>query len=231
MDATFGHDRSDFELAGLRRGQLERLRDGLGRRNGAEAIRQPAWTFHDYPFNVYARPALVLRTLEGLVGPRTVARIMRTYAERWRYRHPSSDDFYAVASEVAGRDLRPFFRQAVESPAIVDYVLGDIRTRAGRTVVEVRRVGDLEAPVDVAFKFAGRPLERRRWDAAARTSHFVFDYDTPLEWADVDPDRRIAVDADWMNNGRSLKPDRRVPASLTARWLLVVEQVLGWLAF
>ena len=41
---------------------------------------------------------------------------MRTYSERWRFRHPSSDDFYAVASEVAGRDLVWFFGPAARAP-------------------------------------------------------------------------------------------------------------------
>ena len=59
-----------------------------------------------YGFNSYAKPELV-RTLEGHLGERTMARVMRTCPERWRYGHPSSDDFYAVVNEVAGRDLRP----------------------------------------------------------------------------------------------------------------------------
>ena len=45
-----------------------------------------------------------------------MARVMRTYHERWRFRHPTSDDFYAVVAEVAGRDARWFFDQAVERP-------------------------------------------------------------------------------------------------------------------
>ena len=48
-----------------------------------------------------------LATLERMLGEETMARVMRTYHERWRFRHPGSRDFYAVASEVAGRDGRP----------------------------------------------------------------------------------------------------------------------------
>ena len=160
-----------------------------------------------------------------------MARILRAYVERWRYRHPSSDDFYAVASEVAGRDLRPFFTQTIESPAVVDYELGTIETGRGYTTVTARRYGDLQMPVDVAFKFEGRPVERRRWDGAARTARFAFTYDERLEWADVDPDRTVALDVSWLNNGRRVAPDRRAPAAMTSRWLLAVQQVLEWLAF
>ena len=91
-----------------------------------------------------------------------MARIMRAYVERWRFGHPSSDDFYAVASEVAGRDLRPFFAQTIESPAVVDYELGTIETAPGYTAITARRYGDLQMPVDVAVKFEGRPVEFQR---------------------------------------------------------------------
>ena len=51
---------------------------------------------------------------------------MRTYHERFRFGHPSSDDFFAVASEVAGRDLRDFFRQVIESPGVLDDAVIDV---------------------------------------------------------------------------------------------------------
>ncbi len=195
-------------------------------------IRQPSWSYDTgYVFNAYGRPSLTLRTLEGLLGHRTMARVMRTYAERWRFRHPASDDFYRVASEVAGRDLTPFFRQTIESPAVIDYAVGAITQGHGSTVVTVRREGDLQIPIVVAFKFAGRPVERRTWDGVARWTRFTFGDAEPLEWVDVDPDRKVALDVSWLNNGRVVASDRRAPVAMTSRWLLAVQQVLSWLAF
>jgi hypothetical protein len=232
LDEMLGPRRSFMELAGIRIGDLDYQRFGLSRRRSSEQIRQPSWTYDTgYAFNSYGRPALTLRTLERLLGSRTMARVMRTYAERWRFGHPSSEDFYRVASEVAGRDLTPFFRQTIESPAVIDYAVGDIAHEDRYTAVTVRREGDLQMPVAVAFKFAGRPVERRTWDGVARWTRFTFTYPERLEWVDVDPDRDVALDVSWLNNGRTVAPDRRPPVAMTARWLLVVQQVLGWLAF
>ncbi len=232
LDEMLGPRRSFMELAGIGVGDLDYQRFGLSRRRGGEQVRQPSWTYDTgYAFNSYARPALTLRTLERLIGSRTMARVMRTYAERWRFGHPSSDDFYRVAGEVAGRDLTPFFRQTIESPAVIDYAVGDIAQEEGYAAVTVRREGDLQMPVAVAFKFAGRPVERRTWDGVARWTRFSFAYREPLEWVDVDPDRDVALDVSWLNNGRTVAPDRRAPVALTSRWLLIVQQVLGWLAF
>jgi hypothetical protein len=232
LDDLVGADRSFLELAGLRLGDRDYQRLANHRGRGFEMIRQPSWSYEaGYAFNAYGRPSLTLRTLEGFLGHQTMARVMRTYAERWRFRHPSSDDFYRVASEVAGRDLTPFFRQTIESPAVVDYAVGAITEGSRYTAVTVRREGDLQLPVSVAFKFAGRPVERRTWDGAARWTRFAFDYAERLEWVDVDPDRRVVLDVSWLNNGRVVAADRRAPVAMTSRWLLAVQQVLSWLAF
>ena len=232
LDAMLGRDRSFLELAGLRIGDLDYQRFGLSKSRGFEMIRQPSWTYDTgYAFNSYARPALTLRTLTSVLGEITMARVMRTYAERWRFRHPASEDFYRVASEVAGRDLTPFFRQTIESPAVIDYSVGAIDREPGYTAVSVRRAGDLQIPIVVAFKFAGRPIERRTWDGVARWTRFTFTNAERLEWVDVDPDRRVALDVSWLNNGRAIAADYRAPVAMTSRWLLTVQQVLAWLSF
>jgi hypothetical protein len=48
---------------------------------------------------------------------------------------------------------------------------------------------------------------------------------------DVDPDRKVALDVSWLNNGHVVKTDRRAPVAMTSRWLLAVQQVLSCLAF
>ena len=95
-------------LFGLRLGELEVARAHEPADAAARAsIRQPSWTYlDDRQLRLLLRTRsreLVLGTLEGLLGEQTMARVMRTYHERWRFGHPSSDDFYAVASEVSGR--------------------------------------------------------------------------------------------------------------------------------
>jgi hypothetical protein len=232
LDEMLGPQRSFLELAGLRIGDLDYQRFGYSRSRGTEMIRQPSWSYDTgYAFNSYARPALTLRTLARVLGRRTMARVMRTYAERWRFGHPSSDDFYRVASEVAGRDLTPFFTQTIESPAVIDYAVGPIDQEDGYAAVTVRREGDLQIPIVVAFKFAGRPVERRTWDGVTRWTKFTFTYPERLEWVDVDPDRDVALDVSWLNNGRVVAADRRAPVAMTSRWLLVVQQALAWMAF
>ena len=53
-----------------------------------------------YGDQAYSKPELTLRTLEKLLGPKW-PRVMRTYHQRWRFKHP--DAFVEYAAAVARR--------------------------------------------------------------------------------------------------------------------------------
>jgi Peptidase family M1 domain len=83
-------------------------------------------TTSDYDENSYARPELALRQLEFTLGPDTFAKVMRTYVERWAFKHPGTADFFAVAQEVSGRDLSGFEQLFFHGTAGLDLAVADI---------------------------------------------------------------------------------------------------------
>ena len=85
-----------------------------------------AWEYRTpeaYRLNAYGNPSLSLLTLEGLVGDETMTRILRTYARRYRFAHPSSEDFIQVVNEVTGQDYRWFFDETWYSSNLCDYAV------------------------------------------------------------------------------------------------------------
>ncbi len=90
-----------------------------------------AWEhpFGDYGKVTYAKTATMLATLEGLVGTDTMWQILKTYYERWRFKHPTSRDFIAIAEEVSGKDLNWFFDQFLYDSKAVDYEVNRIVNR------------------------------------------------------------------------------------------------------
>jgi len=63
-----------------------------------------AWKFRNglsYGAVTYGKSATLLGTLEGMIGRDTMDEAMRTYFERYRFKHPTTEDFLRTVEEVA----------------------------------------------------------------------------------------------------------------------------------
>ncbi len=262
----YGETATLIDFFGLRLGEVDSIRLQNGPELRFNAVLQPAWEYiprEAYGFYAYAKPELLLFTLENRIGIQTMARIMRTFQERWRFRHPCTDDFFSVANEISGRDLSGYFDQVVKGTGILDYEVGeaasdkvpvhfgvfekegkpvtinresalkDVREadksgkRPFETKVVIRRRGEVILPVELAFKFEGQALERATWDGRDRTVEYRFTRPGRLEWVNVDPDRKVLLDVDWLNNARRLKSDRRVSTRWGATYLFWIQNLIA----
>jgi hypothetical protein len=195
MEIGYGRDTALVDFLGVRVGAVDVIRaQNAGGGFRYDTVRQPSWSYTpgSYSFYSYTKPEILLRTLEGLLGEQTMARVMRTYHERWRFRHPSSDDFYAVANEVSGQDLTWFFEQAVEGTQVLDYEIASVSTRPAakargyledggkRSLVQQEKArGDAG---DEAGPFESTVLVRRRGE-------FVAPVEIALKFAGAPPER------------------------------------------
>ncbi|MFQ5632690.1 MAG: M1 family aminopeptidase, partial [bacterium] len=94
-----------------------------------------AWEYYNgnsYGVNSYSKPGIVLTTLQNYLGKETMLKIMRTYVERWRFKHPKTQDFIDIANEVSGQDLSWYFDQAFFSNAVLDYSVDAVFSRSVR---------------------------------------------------------------------------------------------------
>lgn len=267
MELGYGRDASFVDFLGLGLGAVEadRLQNSPERRY--DQIATLAWKFsrNQYGFNAYARPALMLETLEGLLGTETMARVMRTYHERFRFGHPRGADFYAVAEEISGRQLDNFFAQTVESPGVLDPAILDLtsepaqhargrvvengkeidideekaveleraadenETRGFRSVLELRQRGEVILPVDVELIFDGKEPERRLWDDGQRWAKWEFERPEKLLEVRLDPDGKLVLDADRLNNERRLEPEPAAARKLATGFLFWLQQGMALL--
>ena len=107
--------------------QLSRAADAgrFGYLDNAEADMQATPTYRYWPGTgvaiTYSKTALWLHTLERRLGWPVLQRIMSTYFERWKFRHPRPADFFAVVNDVSGQDMTWFFDQAYRSSNVFDY--------------------------------------------------------------------------------------------------------------
>lgn len=111
-------------LSPLQQRQYARLGPILDR--GQDRIWRKAWKFRDifsYFVNSYPKSVSVLWQLQTELGEDVMAQLMRTYFQRWRFRHPDTRDFIEVAEEVSGRELDWFFDQLLFGTGTLDYAV------------------------------------------------------------------------------------------------------------
>ncbi len=102
---------------------------GAAKRRYDSPIVRDSWKYRtsdDYGENSYFRTQLALRQLELMLGPEVFATVLRTYVQRWAFKHPTTADFFAVAKEVSGRDLSGFEQTFFHGTAGLDLAVSDI---------------------------------------------------------------------------------------------------------
>jgi len=79
---------------------------------------------------VYSRSVLSFHDLGSLVGEEAIARAMREYYRRWRFRHPSTADLQAVLAEATGKKeiVDRWFDEQVYSASTIDDRLESIES-------------------------------------------------------------------------------------------------------
>ena len=214
-------------------------------RDPQDALGQNSWArFSDASFgSVYFRGATMLRDLEARWGAAVMAKAMRTYYQRWKFRHPSTADFAAVLSEVsndAEHVQRVFGQNIYASGVMDDRVTGltsveldasDARKSAAarfETLAVVRHFG-VSQPQTLRVRFADGSTQSQAWQSQAWQSQAGRVSDASTRWhrlqffsraqavsAELDPQQRYFLDQSQIDNTRTLTADTQA----SSRWWL-----------
>ena len=203
----------------------------------------------------YHKAALMLHTLERLHSWEVMQRVLSTFFNRWKFRHPAPEDFFDVLREVTGQDHKEFIEQVYTQSNTFDYAIERLTSdniawrgfndtpkgqvfeqhtldKLYRTVVVARRIGSGYFPVDVVVHFSDGHQERERWDGQARWQTFTFDRPARAVSAQIDPERVLLLDTNFTNNSRALEPAAdRAAAKWSWRWMIWLQDLLMTYAF
>jgi hypothetical protein len=224
-----------------------------------DVLASDSWKFRDrksYGAHIYSKTALTLATLERLLGTPAMDKALRLYADRWRFRHPTTRDFVAAVNDSTGRDWRWFFDRTFFSSGIVDYAVAEAESapstparglfeKDGKLVNEppaglakargwnsqatIVRSGDVAMPVDVLLRFEGGREQRTHWDGEARWKRYRVEGGPRLIEAVVDPDEKILLDVDRTNNGRRTTDDPRAASRWTSRAVFWIQNMIDFM--
>ncbi|MBW6500546.1 MAG: M1 family metallopeptidase [Bacteroidales bacterium] len=203
---------------------------------------ESAWNYPrgSYSIMSYNKAATWLLTLMGIVGEETMNEIFREYYRLWAFRHPSGKDFVDVVNKVVARihgdrfgsDMNWFFEQALYGTAVCDYKVAGIRNTSEpesdgfyKSVADIERVGEMMLPVEVLIRFDDGDEITEFWDGKSRFVSFQYTGPRKIESVKIDPEFKIRMDINFVNNSMTIEPDL-VPVRRMAGRLMIVIQFL-----
>lgn len=233
MEKLYGKEASMGNFLGLQVGGLAYNRGRYLETARLDPVVQDSWKFYShasYASNVYSKADLVLGTLEGYLGSETMGEVLRRYFQRYAFRHPTTEDFLGVVQEVSGQGFDRFFQQALFSTAVFDYSVESPEVRRSgdliQSTITVRRLGDGILPVEVVTTFEDGQREREVWDGEARWQRYEYSRPAPPIKVEVDPERKLLLDANWANNSHTTWYNAEPILKRTADLLWLLQ---GWL--
>jgi hypothetical protein len=197
-----------------------------------EIVAQPASAFtdgSDYGRLVYGRTLAVMETMRRVYGNDVVARAVGRYARKFRFQHPTPDDFLATMDEVLGPKVRDTIKSALFERGWVDYVLTAVQdvesaealgefdvngkrdtvTKANKTGGHqgwalVTRRGTLHIPVEIELSLEGGATQRMVWDGEGDSIRIPYKGALALKGAVIDPDDLVLIDQRRTNNFKTV---------------------------
>ena len=251
MDDTYGAEHSYIDFLGLGVGSLALQRFGYLAAGEWDPIDKPSFKMLDrdsYHSTVYDKAALTLRTIERTLGDARLREALREYFTTWRFRHPTSREWRELVDARIEENLAPLFSQLFDGTGVLDYAVARVEVRevpplrpasqeeAGgvppaeppryRSEVVVERRGEVRMPVDIVVTFDDGSETRESWDGLDRWYRIDVTGTRQAVYAVVDPDDKLALDVNRLNNSRMRTPGTRGVVSLAGRCGLWVQGAL-----
>lgn len=95
-----------------------------------------------------------------------------------------------------------------------------------KSKVVIHRIGEVCLPVEVLIRFENGEETRVAWDGKERTFDFKYERPEKIVWAKVDPENKIQIDVNLMNNSMTVEPKSSVAWKYALKFLFVLQSLM-----
>jgi len=251
LDGMYGRNASALNLLGAQMGDRDYLRGDYLPVAETDSLARPSYTdmsWGAYGGVSYGKTAMILLSLEAIIGEQTLRNALRAYFLKYRFTHPTQEDFMRTVNEVSGQDLSWYWQQAVYGTQVFDYAVlrakstpanwyeKDTEEKPGETLYEtqviLQRKGDFVFPVEAQIKFDNGESVRESWDGKDRWVRFVYQKKAKVESVELDPDHKLPLDRNYLNNSNVATEQLGASHKIAAYWMFLTQMLaylLSWL--
>jgi hypothetical protein len=132
-----------------------------------------------------------------------------------RYTNTKIRDFKGVVSEA---DSHRFVAGVTKDDSIY------------KSTVELSRPGDIILPVDVLVHFDSGDTISERWDGKERYKDFTYTGTRQIDWVKIDPEYKLRMDINFVNNSITDHPDRVPIRRYTNKFIIFMQYFLSFIS-
>ena len=100
-----------------------------------------------------------MEQLGYIVGADVRDKILLSYYDQWRFKHPNANDFIRIAELVSGIKLDWYKEYWVSTTKTIDYKIDSLWEENGVSKIRLKRVGQMPMPIDLQLTFADGSCE------------------------------------------------------------------------
>jgi hypothetical protein len=205
-----------------------------------DPVDQYSWKFLNrfhYFGNVYAKAAIFLRSLKNLIGKDRMYNFFKYYAEKYKFKHPSSEDFIDTFNTFMNEDFSWAFDQFIKGEKGLEHAVHSVESvkiaakpdMYKNEVVLVRTEGYF--PVEWLIIFENGKEIRSVWRTREKWKKIVLDDPSPIKYAAIDPLNKVPLDRNILNNSKVRKPTTSGIKRLSMKIGFFFQNLLGLLVF
>lgn len=119
-------------------------------------IEEPQTTHSDrydtnfaYSIAAYSKGAVFLAQLGYIIGDEALAETLKTYYNRFKFTHPTPNDFIRTAEKVSGAHLGWYLNDFAKTTKTIDYAVDQVYATGNNTAVTLERKGAIAMPIDL----------------------------------------------------------------------------------
>ncbi|MOA08294.1 hypothetical protein D3C78_1280490 [compost metagenome] len=202
----------------------------------------PAWKYgsgDNYMKNVYYRGKLILLDMEQQVGSKGMKRILHTYSQKFRFKHPTTAEFQKVVEQTTGRSWKSYFKQYIYGDKMADFAVDQITvnriTRKEKvlyeSVVDISRLGATSPKVPLLLTFKDGHTVNKVWNGEGNKVQFKLEYKEPLSFVQIDPAYTLVLENKHINNYLKASIDEPISTRTSISIVKLIEALLETMAW
>lgn len=238
MDGFFENEGSLLNSAFIKINNIETKRQNLADLLPVDKVNQYSWKFMNgryYSANVYDKAALVLDALKHLVGKDKMNEFFKYYARQFKFKHPTTNDFIQTFNKFMGEDFSWAFDLYINGESGIDNAVHSVQSNKTGSdpvqyrneVVFVRKEGYF--PVDLLVKLKNGEEIKYYWQEREKWKKLRFEHESPIDYAVVDPQLKIKLDRNLVNNSRLYKSTGGAISNWSVHLGFLVQNLLSLL--